>query len=59
MSKLFLKSLSIYFLLTNFLFSANINQIDITGNKRISKDSIIVFSKINIGSEYNDELINN
>ncbi len=59
MLKLIIKSTLIYFFLTNLLLSAVINKIDINGNKRISKDSIIIFSKIDIGSEYSDDLINN
>ncbi len=59
MFKLILKSTLVYFFLTNLLLSAVIDKIDINGNKRISKDSIIIFSKINIGSEYSDDLINN
>ncbi len=58
MSKLFLKTLTIYFLLTNILFSENIDKIDIVGNKRISNNSIIVFSKIDVGSQYSEDLIN-
>ena len=59
MLKLIIKSTLIYFFLTNLLLSAVINKIDINGNKRISKESIIIFSKIDIGSEYSDDLINN
>ncbi len=58
MSKLLFKSLIIYFLLTNLLVSANIDKIDVIGNKRISNNSIIVFSKIDIGSQYSEDLIN-
>ena len=59
MLKLILKFTLVYFFLTNILLSAVINKIDINGNKRISKDSIIIFSKIDIGSEYSDDLLNN
>ncbi len=59
MLKLIIKTSLIYFFLINLLSSAIIDKIDINGNKRISKESIIIFSKINIGSEYSDELINN
>ncbi len=59
MLKLILKSTLVYFFLTNVLLSDVINKIDINGNKRISKDSIIIFSKIDIGSKYSDDLLNN
>ena len=58
MIRILSKSLILYFFLTTILFSQIISQIEVNGNKRISKDSIIIFSKINIGSEYNDDLIN-
>ena len=58
MIKILSKSLALYFLLTTLLLSANIEKINVIGNKRISKDSIIIFSKINMGSEYNQDLIN-
>ena len=58
MIKILSKSLALYFLFTTLLLSANIDKVNIIGNKRISKDSIIIFSKINMGSEYNQDLIN-
>ena len=59
MIRILLKTLILYFSLTAILFSQIINSIDVTGNKRISKESIIVFSDLNIGKEYNENLINN
>ena len=59
MFKIILKSFILYSLLTTFLFSQIINKIDVTGNKRISKESVIVFSELNTGLEYSENLINN
>ena len=59
MIRILLKILILYFTLTTILFSQIINSIDVTGNKRISKESIIVFSDLNIGKEYSENLINN
>jgi outer membrane protein insertion porin family len=58
MLKIFLKSFILYFYLTTFLFSQIINQIEVIGNKRISKESVIVFSKLNTGSNYSENLVN-
>ena len=59
MLKILLKSVLLYFLFSSLLFSQIINEIEINGNKRISKESIIVFSKLNTGLNYNENLINN
>ena len=59
MIKFLLKSTFLYFFLTTFLFSQLINQIDVIGNKWISKESVIVFSELNTGLEYSESLINN
>ena len=58
MSKLIVKTLIIFFLSSTLLFSQIINKIEVNGNKRFSKESIIVFSKLDIGNEINDDLIN-
>ncbi len=58
MIRILLKSLILYFYLTTILFSQTINQIEITGNKRISVSTIKVLGKIEIGSDYNDEKLN-
>ncbi len=58
MLKIILKSLILYSLFSTFLFSQTINEIEIEGNKRISKESVIVFSKLNTGLEYSEDLIN-
>ncbi len=58
MLKIISKFFVLYFLFSTFLFSQTINEIEIDGNKRISKESVIVFSKLNIGLEYSEDLIN-
>ena len=58
MFKILLKSFVLYFYLTTFLFSQIISQIEVIGNKRISKESVIVFSKLNTGLDYNEGLVN-
>ncbi len=58
MIRILLKSLTIYFIFTSVLFSQTINQIVINGNKRISKESVIIFSKLEIGSNYNENSAN-
>ena len=58
MIKILSKSLILYFFLTSILFSQIINQIEVNGNKRISKESVIIFSKLNIGDQYDANLIN-
>ena len=58
MIKIFTKSLILYFFLTSILFSQIINQIEVNGNKRFTTESVIVFSKLNIGNEYSNKIIN-
>ncbi len=58
MIKILSKSLILYFLLTSIVFSQKINQIEVNGNKRISDESVIIFSKLQTGIEYSDDLIN-
>ena len=59
MIRILFKSLILYFLFTAMLFSQIISQIEVIGNKRISKESVLVFSELNTGLEYNESLINN
>ena len=59
MIRILLKSLILYFLFTAMLFSQIISQIEVIGNKRISKESVLVFSELSTGLEYNENLINN
>jgi len=58
MFKFFVKLLFIYLLLTSTVFSNVIETIEINGNKRISSESIIIFSNIKKGSSYSDALAN-
>jgi len=58
MIKLLFKILSIYFILTISALSQTINNIKVIGNKRISQESIIVLSNINIGEQYDEDLLN-
>ena len=49
----------IIFLLTAFkAYAEKVEKINIYGNKRISKDTIIVFSKLKIGQNFNSENAN-
>ncbi len=59
MIRILFKTLILYFSLTAILFSQIISQIEVIGNKRISKDSIIIFSQVKVGEEYSENLINN
>ena len=58
MIKLFFKFVLVYFISTVAVFSQIISSIDVSGNKRISKESVIVFSELKIGMNYSQELIN-
>jgi len=58
MIRILLKSLILYFSLTTMLFSQIINQIEITGNKRISEATIKVLGEIKIGNDYNENELN-
>ena len=51
MMRLLLKLIFFYFLLTVSVTSQTIKNIDIIGNKRISKESVIVFSDLKIGMD--------
>ncbi len=61
--RIYLKKLLFSFIIYFFLFSiANsdeIQEINIKGNFRVSNETIIMFSKLNIGDEYNSNLLNN
>jgi outer membrane protein insertion porin family len=58
MLKILFKSLIFYALLFTISFAEIVNEIKIFGNKRISKESIIILGSIEIGSIYNDNLSN-
>ena len=48
----------IFCLLSSISFAVNINDISVTGNKRISKESIIVFGDIKFDKNYNQDDLN-
>jgi len=58
---MFIKILKINIFLF-FLFSYSlaeiVNDINVVGNKRISKETIIVLGKIKLGVDYNDSTLN-
>ena len=58
MIKILSKSLILYFFVTSILFAQTINKIEVKGNKRFTSESIIVFSEMNVGMKYTDNLIN-
>ena len=51
--------LIIYFFLFSIAKSDKIQEIDIKGNFRVSNETIIMFSNLEIGDEYNSNLLNN
>ncbi len=56
--KLLIKIFFIYQLLTVLAYSDSVKSFDISGNERISKASIILFSKVNIDDDINSEDLN-
>ena len=40
-------------------FAEAINSIEVKGNKRVSKETIINFSELKVGQEFSDEMLNN
>ena len=58
MLKIFLKYLTILFILTPSVFAEVIKEVDVTGNKRISKDTIIVLGDIKLNNDYDDIKLN-
>ena len=51
--------ISIFFLTINFSFSEKIDSISVSGNERISDETVIMFSKLNIGKDANTSDLNN
>ena len=51
-------ALIIYITSINFSFSENINSIEISGNERISKEIIKMFSDVNVGDEIDFNEVN-
>ena len=58
MKRILLKTFTLYFFLTTIAFSEIISQIEVIGNKRISEESVIVFSELKPGMKFNDSIIN-
>ena len=54
-----IKPLIIYLLLSVSALAEKINKIEVEGNKRISKESIIIFSEVKPGIEYTNDIGNN
>ena len=58
MIKFLIKFLFFYFILSIHLLADKIDNIEVDGNKRISKESIILFSEIQLGMDYSNNLAN-
>tara|TARA_B100002051_G_scaffold258321_1_gene276586 strand:- start:1624 stop:3882 length:2259 start_codon:yes stop_codon:yes gene_type:complete len=56
--KLALLVLSTYLLSINFVYSETIKKIKISGNDRLAKETIILFSEMNISDDINSENLN-
>ena len=57
--KILLLSILLNFLVfSSFSFGENIKKIEITGNNRISDETILMFSKVNTGQSINNIKIN-
>ena len=58
MFKLLVKINLLFFLLISTSYTQTIDSIDIKGNQRLSKESVIMFSKIELNKEYDEEKLN-
>ena len=58
MIKILLKVLISIFLITTSVSAEVIKNIEVNGNKRISKDTIINFSELKIGENYSEDILN-
>ena len=58
MTKILFKTISVYFFLTTLLFSEIVKKVEISGNQRISKDTILVLGKIKIGQDFDNNKMN-
>ncbi len=59
MIKLLLKILILNFLLINSSLSEVVKNVNVKGNQRISDETVLVLGSINIGSNYNEDELNN
>ena len=57
-SKLFLSVILLFFLISNLALAEVVKKIDVTGNERISSETIKSFSLIKINDDINDDIIN-
>ena len=48
----------LFFLITHS-FAEIVKDIKVSGNQRISKETIVVLGKINLGADYNEDELNN
>ena len=51
MNNLFIKIIIIFFFLLTFVYAETLKKFEISGNKRISDQTIIIFSEIKINEE--------
>tara|TARA_B100000700_G_scaffold319798_1_gene415737 strand:+ start:1065 stop:3320 length:2256 start_codon:yes stop_codon:yes gene_type:complete len=56
--KIFIYFLLIFFTYKNIAYSEIINKIDISGNDRLARETIILFSELNINDDINSEDLN-
>jgi outer membrane protein insertion porin family len=56
--KVIILSFIINLIFLSFSFSEIVKKIQITGNKRISDETILMFSKINEGQDFNNSMLN-
>ena len=48
-----------FFLFINISFAQKINKFSISGNERVTNETIIMFSNLEIGQEVNNKILNN
>ena len=58
MLKFILKIILFILFLLNYSLAEIVNNVKISGNKRISKDTILVLGDINVGSDYTENSLN-
>ena len=59
MIRLFIKTLLLLVFLISYSFSQIISEVTIIGNKRISKETILVLGNIQIGNNFGNNELNN
>ena len=58
MIKILIKFLAIYWILITFAFSEIIKEINITGNKRISNETVKVLGDLSLNNDFDNEKLN-